>query len=235
MMIDSNINAWKKINEAWLCAYIYVYISSKPCILFLSSLYYSSSSWTSYTIVINTFSWSSGSNTCIYLLRLVTYRYRHIFLSPERWMWRLLSVLEKCPKCSEVMACGSGVRAKKKPNVCLDIIMLSKWQKISSKWEKKRKKFLFSVFSFSFDVDGSSSSRGIPNSHHNISSTSPQYHQHGTTPNAIGKTTTTTTTTTTTSTSGGMHRRESFLYKCDSDNDLSPKCISRNPSIGSEL
>ncbi|CAF2134917.1 unnamed protein product [Rotaria magnacalcarata] len=83
----------------------------------------------------------------------------------------------------------------------------------------------------SFDVDGSSSSsRGILNSHHNISSTSPHFHQHGT-QNAINKTATTTTTTN----SSGMHRRESFLYKCDSDNDLSPKCISRNPSIGSEL
>ncbi|CAF1019771.1 unnamed protein product [Adineta steineri] len=81
----------------------------------------------------------------------------------------------------------------------------------------------------SFDVDGSSSSspRGILNSHNNISSISSHHQQHGTT-NTINKTTT--------STSGsGMHRRESFLYKCDSDNDLSPKCISRNPSIGSEL
>ncbi|CAF3754857.1 unnamed protein product [Rotaria sordida] len=80
----------------------------------------------------------------------------------------------------------------------------------------------------SFDVDGSSSSRGILNAHHNIS-TSPHHYQHGTS-NAINKTTTTTATN-----SSGMHRRESFLYKCDSDNDLSPKCISRNPSIGSEL
>ncbi|CAF0948182.1 unnamed protein product [Rotaria sordida] len=79
-----------------------------------------------------------------------------------------------------------------------------------------------------FDVDGSSSSRGILNAHHNIS-TSPHHYQHGTS-NAINKTTTTTATN-----SSGMHRRESFLYKCDSDNDLSPKCISRNPSIGSEL
>ncbi|CAF5027150.1 unnamed protein product, partial [Rotaria magnacalcarata] len=29
-------------------------------------------------------------------------------------------------------------------------------------------------------------------------------------------------TNTTASSSGGMHRRESFLYKYDSDNDLSP-------------
>ncbi|CAF2577695.1 unnamed protein product [Rotaria sp. Silwood2] len=82
----------------------------------------------------------------------------------------------------------------------------------------------------SFDVDGSSSSRGILNSHHNIS-TSPHFHQHGV-PNAVNKTTTTATATNSTS---GVLRRESFLYKCDSDNDLSPKCISRNPSIGSEL
>ncbi|CAF4605784.1 unnamed protein product [Rotaria socialis] len=85
----------------------------------------------------------------------------------------------------------------------------------------------------SFDVDGSSSSRGILNSHHNISSTSPHFHQHNT-QNAINKTTATATATNATN-SSGMHRRESFLYKCDSDNDLSPKCISRNPSIGSEL
>ncbi|CAF0979474.1 unnamed protein product [Rotaria sp. Silwood1] len=83
----------------------------------------------------------------------------------------------------------------------------------------------------SFDVDGSSSPRGILNSHHNIS-TSSHYHQHGI-PNAINKTTTTAAAAA--NSSSGMHRRESFLYKCDSDNDLSPKCISRNPSIGSEL
>ncbi len=83
-------------------------------------------------------------------------------------------------------------------------------------------------------MDGSSSPRGILNSHHNVSSTSTHYQQqqqHGTT-NTINKATTTASTTTGGS---GMHRRESFLYKCDSDNDLSPKCISRNPSIGSEL
>jgi hypothetical protein len=88
--------------------------------------------------------------------------------------------------------------------------------------------FFFSLIYFSFDVDGSSSPRGLLNSHHSISSTSPHNQQHGTTnPNPPNKTTTTSAT--------GMHRRESFLYKCDSDNDLSPKCISRNPSIGSEL
>ncbi|CAF0806714.1 unnamed protein product [Adineta steineri] len=78
----------------------------------------------------------------------------------------------------------------------------------------------------SFDVDGSSSSpRGALNSHHNVSPTSALNQQHGT----ANKTASNTTN------SSGMHRRESFLYKCDSDNDLSPKCISRNPSIGSEL
>ncbi|CAF1672129.1 unnamed protein product, partial [Adineta ricciae] len=75
----------------------------------------------------------------------------------------------------------------------------------------------------SFDVDGSSSPRGIPNSHHNVTTTSGHYQQHS----SANK-------TTATGSGGGMHRRESFLYKCDSDNDLSPKCISRNPSIGSE-
>ncbi|CAF1677204.1 unnamed protein product, partial [Adineta ricciae] len=80
-----------------------------------------------------------------------------------------------------------------------------------------------------FDVDGSSTSaRGVLNSHHNVSSTSPHNQPSGTT-NTTSKTATGTTNST------GMHRRESFLYKCDSDNDLSPKCISRNPSIGSEL
>ena len=86
---------------------------------------------------------------------------------------------------------------------------------------------------FSFDVDASQSPRGIVNAHHNISS-SPHHHQqqqHGST-NPTNKTTTNPTSATTNS---AMHRRESFLYKCDSDNDLSPKCISRNPSIGSEL
>ncbi|CAF1677306.1 unnamed protein product, partial [Adineta ricciae] len=79
-----------------------------------------------------------------------------------------------------------------------------------------------------FDVDGSSTSaRGVLNSHHNVSSTSPHNQPSGTT-NTTSKTATGTTNST------GMHRRESFLYKCDSDNDLSPKCISRNPSIGSE-
>ncbi|CAF1638661.1 unnamed protein product [Adineta ricciae] len=76
----------------------------------------------------------------------------------------------------------------------------------------------------SFDVDGPSSPRGIPNSHHNVTTTSGHYQQHS----SANK-------TTATGSGGGMHRRESFLYKCDSDNDLSPKCISRNPSIGSEL
>jgi hypothetical protein len=80
------------------------------------------------------------------------------------------------------------------------------------------------LFYFSFDVDGSSSPRGVLSSHHNVSAHHQQ--QHGMA-NAANKTTTTGGT--------GMHRRESFLYKCDSDNDLSPKCISRNPSIGSEL
>jgi hypothetical protein len=79
-------------------------------------------------------------------------------------------------------------------------------------------------------VDGSSSPRGALSSHHNVSPTSapnqPQQH---------GGTNTTSANKTTGTGSGGMHRRESFLYKCDSDNDLSPKCISRNPSIGSEL
>ncbi len=79
-------------------------------------------------------------------------------------------------------------------------------------------------------MDGSSSPRGILNSHHNVSSTSGHYQQHGIT-NTINKIPTTSTTTG----GSGIHRRESFLYKCDSDNDLSPKCISRNPSIGSEL
>lgn len=90
--------------------------------------------------------------------------------------------------------------------------------------------FFFLCYS-SFDVDGSSSPRGVLNSHHSTSSTSPhnQQQQHGIT-NTTNKTTTTGTTS-----NSGMHRRESFLYKCDSDNDLSPKCISRNPSIGSEL
>lgn len=74
--------------------------------------------------------------------------------------------------------------------------------------------------SIHFDVDGSSSPRGILNSHHNVSSTTNK---------------TTTTTASNAAAIGGMHRRESFLYKCESDNDLSPKCISRNPSIGSEL
>ncbi len=78
-------------------------------------------------------------------------------------------------------------------------------------------------------MDGSSSPRGVLNSHHNVSPTSPHnQQQHGTA-------NTTTNNKTTTTGSSGMHRRESFLYKCDSDNDLSPKCISRNPSIGSEL
>ncbi len=94
---------------------------------------------------------------------------------------------------------------------------------------RRNKRKAFSFGHFSFDVDGSSSPRGILNSHHNVSSTSPHYQQHGAT-NTINKTTSTTTTG-----GSGMHRRESFLYKCDSDNDLSPKCISRNPSIGSEL
>ncbi|CAF0822980.1 unnamed protein product [Rotaria sp. Silwood1] len=76
----------------------------------------------------------------------------------------------------------------------------------------------------SFDVDGSSP-HGVINSHHNTSSTTSHNQQHGST-NTTNKTTTT---------ASGMHRRESFLYKYDSDNDLSPKCISRNPSIGSEL
>jgi hypothetical protein len=77
-------------------------------------------------------------------------------------------------------------------------------------------------------VDGSSSPRGGLNSHHSVSSTSPHnQQQHGTA--------TTNTASKTTTSNSGMHRRESFLYKCDSDNDLSPKCISRNPSIGSEL
>lgn len=89
----------------------------------------------------------------------------------------------------------------------------------------------FSIFYFSFDVDGSSSPRGILNSHHNVSSTSGNYPQQHGPANAIHKA----ATTTSTSGGSGMHRRESFLYKCDSDNDLSPKCISRNPSIGSEL
>ena len=82
---------------------------------------------------------------------------------------------------------------------------------------------LFSLSSF--DVDGSSSPRGILNSHHNVSSTSTHYQQqqYGT-GNKPGP-----------GAGSGMHRRESFLYKCDSDNDLSPNCISRNPSIGSEL
>ncbi len=77
-------------------------------------------------------------------------------------------------------------------------------------------------------MDGSSSPRGGLNSHHSVSSTSPHnQQQHGTA--------TTNTTSKTTTSNSGMHRRESFLYKGDSDNDLSPKCISRNPSIGSEL
>ncbi|UJR21438.1 hypothetical protein I4U23_024524 [Adineta vaga] len=76
----------------------------------------------------------------------------------------------------------------------------------------------------SFDVDGPTSPRGVLSSHHNVSTASGHYQQHGST-----------TKTTTTGGGSGMHRRESFLYKCDSDNDLSPKCISRNPSIGSEL
>ena len=98
--------------------------------------------------------------------------------------------------------------------------------------QQKLNKYVFCLSIFSFDVDGSSSSpRGVLNSHHNVSSTSPHnQQQHGATnTNAANKTATATTT------GGGMHRRESFLYKCDSDNDLSPKCISRNPSIGSEL
>jgi len=82
----------------------------------------------------------------------------------------------------------------------------------------------------SFDVDGSPSSRGVLNSHHSASTTSPHSQQYG--PNNPANKSATTTTT---SSNSGMHRRESFLYKCDSDNDLSPKCISRNPSIGSEL
>ncbi|CAF4713450.1 unnamed protein product, partial [Rotaria magnacalcarata] len=81
-----------------------------------------------------------------------------------------------------------------------------------------------------FDVDGSPSPRGALNAHHGTSSSPSQNQQHGSTnANATNK------TNTTASSSGGMHRRESFLYKYDSDNDLSPKCISRNPSIGSEL
>ncbi len=98
---------------------------------------------------------------------------------------------------------------------------------IAEKNEKKKNDYIWlfsNLIYFSFDVDGGSSSpRGILNSHHNVSTTTTQ---HGTT-NTVNKTTTTGGT--------GMHRRESFLYKCDSDNDLSPKCISRNPSIGSEL
>ncbi len=96
--------------------------------------------------------------------------------------------------------------------------------------QEKLNRGFSSVFYFSFDVDGSSSPRGVLNSHHSVSSsTSPHNSQQhaSTNPNATSKTTT--------STASGMHRRESFLYKCDSDNDLSPKCISRNPSIGSEL
>ncbi|CAF3063764.1 unnamed protein product [Rotaria socialis] len=82
----------------------------------------------------------------------------------------------------------------------------------------------------SFDVDGSSSPHGALNAHHSTSSSPSQNQQHGSTnANAPNK------ANTTASSSGGMHRRESFLYKYDSDNDLSPKCISRNPSIGSEL
>lgn len=90
---------------------------------------------------------------------------------------------------------------------------------------KKALIYYFSFFfNYSFDVDGSSSARGVLNSHHNASVPTHNQQQHGST-NTASKTTA----------SGGMHRRESFLYKCDSDNDLSPKCISRNPSIGSEL
>lgn len=73
-------------------------------------------------------------------------------------------------------------------------------------------------------MDGPTSPRGVLSSHHNVSTTSGHYQQHGST-----------IKTTTAGCASGMHRRESFLYKCDSDNDLSPKCISRNPSIGSEL
>jgi hypothetical protein len=87
--------------------------------------------------------------------------------------------------------------------------------------------FVFLIFVFSFDVDGSSSPRGVLNSHHSVSTSPHSQQQHGTT--------STTSKTTATTSNTGMHRRESFLYKCDSDNDISPKCISRNPSIGSEL
>ncbi|CAM4777983.1 unnamed protein product [Rotaria magnacalcarata] len=114
-----------------------------------------------------------------------------------------------------------------------DLLMTDSYKRNDSYHSKCRSQWSGTTHltSSTFDVDGSSSSsRGILNSHHNISSTSPHFHQHGT-QNAINKTATTTTTTN----SSGMHRRESFLYKCDSDNDLSPKCISRNPSIGSEL
>ncbi|CAF0948348.1 unnamed protein product [Rotaria sordida] len=78
-------------------------------------------------------------------------------------------------------------------------------------------------YGISFDVDGSSP-HGVVNSHHNTSSHN-QQQQYGAA-NATHKTTTS---------GSGMHRRESFLYKYDSENDISPKCISRNPSIGSEL
>ena len=83
---------------------------------------------------------------------------------------------------------------------------------------------------FSFDVDAPSSPCGIPNSHHHVPSSSTHYQAHTST-NPSHKT----TSNNPYPGASGMHRRESFLYKCDSDNDLSPKCISRNPSIASEL
>jgi hypothetical protein len=96
---------------------------------------------------------------------------------------------------------------------------------------EKQVKVMFDLDSvFSFDVDAPSSPRGIPNSHHHGPSASTHYSQHTST-NPSHKTTSNNPNPGV----SGMHRRESFLYKCDSDNDLSPKCISRNPSIASEL
>jgi len=84
----------------------------------------------------------------------------------------------------------------------------------------------------SFDVDGSSSPRGILHSHHHHHPASPH---HGPKSSASSSHAVAPIGTNSGSATGGIHRRESFLYKCDSDNDLSPNCISRNPSIGSEL